>query len=533
MLGEDSVSRSGGRVSRRFAVAAAMAAVSAPLALPRLTGAQGTAAPVTENAAAEEIVQPGLVSSREGVLATKLVARPAEVDMGAGHPVSTYTFDGVVPGYTWEVRPGDTLKIDLVNELPPLDGDHADHVDMTRPHQWTTTNLHTHGLHVSPSGDSDNVFIAIPPGASHQYEIEIPDDHTGGLFWYHPHKHGGVAHQVRAGMAGALIVRGEIDEVPEIQAAREQVMVLQAIELGENYELLDPIPYPKPDQAFYPRKQILYPVNGRMNPRVTMYPGEVQRWRMLNAAEGKFMSLHLEDHDLNVIAWDGLTLHEPEPTSDVMMTAGNRTEVLVKAGAPGIYNLVLSPGSSQHPSIPGMPHATPEAEHNAELTVRPILTLEVVGEGPEMALPVSLPAYDPPILPIARQRHFAYTVERGENDSFKSFGVDGEAFDPDRTPYQVKLGTAEEWTLVNDIDHRYPEHAHGFHIHVNPFKVTHVNGEPLPRPQWRDTFALSGQDDDSFTCEMNFDDFTGIFVDHCHVLTHEDLGMMERIEVVP
>ncbi|HWV24430.1 MAG TPA: multicopper oxidase domain-containing protein [Thermomicrobiales bacterium] len=527
---DDSTSRPGGRVSRRAVVAAA---VAAPLGVSLLAHAQPSPSPVPEDASTGELVQPDVISSRDGVLEARLVAQTAEVDMGVGHAVRTYTFDGIVPGYTWEVRPGDRLKIDLVNDLPPLDDAHADHVDMTRPHQWTTTNLHTHGMHVSPSGNSDNVFITVSPGSSYQYDIEIPDDHTGGFFWYHPHKHGAVAHQVRAGMAGAIIVRGEIDEVPEIQSAKEQVMVLQAIELGDDYELLDPIPYPKPGEAFYPRTQILYPVNGRMNPRVTMYPGEVQRWRLLNAAEGKFMSLHLEGHDLNVLAWDGLTLHEPEPTRHVMMTAGNRTDVLVKAMAPGIYNLVLSPGSSQHPSIPGMAHATPEAEHNAELTPRSILTLEVVGEGPEMALPTTLPAYDPPILPIARQRTFAYTVERGESDSFQSFGVDGESFDPDRPPYQVKLGTAEEWTLVNDLDHRYPEHAHGFHIHVNPFRVTAVNGEPLARPQWRDTFALSGQDDDSFTCEMNFDDFTGIFVDHCHVLTHEDLGMMERIEVVP
>jgi len=68
---------------------------------------------------------------------------------------------------------------------------------------------------------------------------------------------------------------------------------------------------------------------------------------------------------------------------------------------------------------------------------------------------------------------------------------------------------------------------------VNPFKVTAVNGERLSKPLWRDTFALSGQDDDSITFETNFDDFTGIFVNHCHVLTHEDLGMMERSEVGP
>jgi FtsP/CotA-like multicopper oxidase with cupredoxin domain len=96
-----------------------------------------------------------------------------------------------------------------------------------------------------------------------------------------------------------------------------------------------------------------------------MYPGEVQRWRLLNAAEGKFMSLQLKDHDFNVLAWDGLTLPAPHPADVLMLSAGNRVEVLVKAGKPGVYDLVLTPGSSQKPNIPGMPPsggpARPEA----------------------------------------------------------------------------------------------------------------------------------------------------------------------------
>ena len=96
---------------------------------------------------------------------------------------------------------------------------------------------------------------------------------------------------------------------------------------------------------------------------------------------------------------------------------------------------------------------------------------------------------------------------------------------------QGKLGTAEEWTLFNGVDNKLPEHAHVFHIHVNAFKVTKINGQPLEKPRWRDTFVLTGQSGDSITLEMNFDDFTGKFVNHCHVLSHEDLGMMEAVEV--
>ncbi len=480
---------------------------------------------------AVELPQPQVRRSENGILALTLTCSPAMVDMGAAKLVSTYTYDGVVPGYTWDVDPGDELRIHLVNDLPALDHEH-DQIIPNRPHHWTT-NLHTHGLHVSPAANGDNPFLEIPPGESLDYEIAVPNDHTGGFFWYHPHKHGAVAQQVRGGMAGALIVRGEIDMVPEVAAAKEQVMVLQAIELGDDFQLLDPIPNPTKTEAFIPRTQILYTVNGVMNPKITMYPGEVQRWRILNAAEGKFMSLRLAEHDLNVLAWDGLTLPAPDPVQDALLSAGNRVEVLVKAGAPGTYDLILSPGSSQRPGIPGMAHATPVATENAELVVRPILTVDVTGSGPEMRLPASLPAWDPPMLPIATRRRFAYTVQRADDNEFLSFGVDGVPFAPENPPYQMKLGTAEEWTLINQVDPKLPEHAHGLHIHVNPFKITKINGETLERPLWRDTYALSGIDNDSLTLEMNLEDFAGRFVEHCHVLSHEDLGMMEALEVLP
>jgi len=97
----------------------------------------------------------------------------------------------------------------------------------------------------------------------------------------------------------------------------------------------------------------------------------------------------------------------------------------------------------------------------------------------------------------------------------------------------MKLGTAEEWTLTNGKDDKLPDHAHALHIHVNPIKVTKINGETLAIPLWRDTFVLTGKSGDSFTFEMNLEDYVGKFVEHCHILSHEDLGMMEALEVVP
>jgi FtsP/CotA-like multicopper oxidase with cupredoxin domain len=135
--------------------------------------------------------------------------------------------------------------------------------------------------------------------------------------------------------------------------------------------------------------------------------------------------------------------------------------------------------------------------------------------------------------PVNRTRNVEYTVEReADHTTFIDFGIDGDPFNPALPPYQAKLDTVEEWTITNATDEKLIDHAHVFHIHVNPFKVTRVNGVTLDPPQWRDTMSISGRDGDWFSCEMNIDDFTGKFVQHCHVLSHEDLGMMQTIEVI-
>jgi FtsP/CotA-like multicopper oxidase with cupredoxin domain len=251
-------------LTRRRAIGYGIGAAGA-LAAPALWPSRfkGAVSPAAARALAGqlELRAPRTLRSHRRKLAVKLVCRPGVVDMGAPKPVRTYTYDGIVPGYTWEVRAGDLLTVNLRNHLPKVPPQPA--MTMDRPHEWTTTNLHTHGLHVSPSGNADNIFLAIPPGDRQHYEIPIPEDHPAGIFWYHPHHHGAVCQQVRAGMAGLIIVRGDLDEVPEVKAAKERILVLQSIELGAGYELLDPIPDPTKEQAFFPRKNVLYTVNGK------------------------------------------------------------------------------------------------------------------------------------------------------------------------------------------------------------------------------------------------------------------------------
>ena len=117
---------------------------------------------------------------------------------------------------TINLRPGDTFRLTLINDLPVDDPSCPGSDNINLPHCFNITNMHTHGVWVSPAGNSDNVLLSIPPGGGEfTYEYNIPSDHPAGTFWYHPHMHGSTALQVSSGMTGALIIRGERLPTPD------------------------------------------------------------------------------------------------------------------------------------------------------------------------------------------------------------------------------------------------------------------------------------------------------------------------------
>ncbi|MDH3603682.1 MAG: multicopper oxidase domain-containing protein, partial [Candidatus Tectomicrobia bacterium] len=179
--------------------------------------------------------------SSDGLLDTNLNVHFATNRIG-DREVFTRTFEGGITAPTLRVRTGDTLRIRLSNFLPP--DVEEEHDDINIPHGFNTTNLHTHGFHVSPncSADgsvcSDNVLIEVHPGETQQYEYYLPENHPDGTFWYHPHKHGSAAVQFMGGMAGALIVEGESDAfLREHGIERDEVFVLQQIRVKEDGEV--------------------------------------------------------------------------------------------------------------------------------------------------------------------------------------------------------------------------------------------------------------------------------------------------------
>ncbi|MFN8674882.1 MAG: multicopper oxidase family protein [Thermomicrobiales bacterium] len=455
-----------------------------------------------------DLREPDAWRSADGVLRGDLRLAYASPEIG-GYTLNLRGYNGAIPGPTLRTKPGDRLALTLTNALPPNPDPLPENHNL--PHHFNTTNFHAHGLHVSPAGESDNVFRAMEPGGQYDIVIDIPPDHPAGTFWYHPHHHGAVDAQLTSGCFGALIVEGDFADVPEIAAAQERVLLLSEVlfdYLGqiEHYDTLWPEASPR-----------FLAVNGQREPILRMRPGEVQRWRVVQAAHEDNFRLGLSGHELHVIARDGIGLAAVEHVPDVVIAPGQRADLLVQAGEPGTYQLAALPNDQGYRSPEG-----------------PFATVIVEGEPLPMNLPQRLPA--PPFADItdseltgARTLTLSeWAPENPAAGNYQEFAflVDGRQFDPDRVDQRVRLNAVEEWTIVND-----DVSDHIFHIHTNPFQVTQVNGEALATPVWLDTVTVPRQG--SVTYRTRFLDFTGKLVLHCHMMNHEELGMMQIVEIVP
>ncbi len=499
--------------------------------------------------------------SREGLLETILKVKytdPKSASIG-GCGVTLRTYNGQLVGPTLRLKPGATLAAELRNELPLETPDQmADQIHQeasnafidTRPHTFNTTNLHTHGLHVSPTGNSDNVLLAIPPTTSFPYEIHVPSNHPSGTFWYHAHTHGSTAIQVGSGMAGALIIEDEPADIPEsLRKAneREKVMVFQTI-LYDTYGRADDI------TAFFPDSkstEVLckegksgctwqnslrrVTINGQIVPRITMRPGEVQRWRMIDTSFRESLNIRLEGHSLHEIALDGLYLGRIDTwttAQPIDLEPGYRSDVLVKASmTPGTYRLLDAPTSA----VQALRGVVEDENLLAEIVIE--------GEPMDMKLPTDAEMAKLAPFPGVNLQAQADGVQTAvfklgsaasSTDARNYFQINYSAFNPTRIRY-VKLGATDMWNLttVGDpsvITNGIPPLPHVFHIHVNPFQTTRKDPKGQSETVWKDTLLIpAGQTLNIYT---QYTDFIGQFVMHCHILDHEDLGMMEIVEVV-
>ncbi|WP_164016424.1 multicopper oxidase family protein [Pyxidicoccus trucidator] len=460
----------------------------------------------------------------------------------ASDEVRLRSYNGKLVGPVIEVRPGDTLNVFLNNNLPeipppPPPPPGTPPPPNNIPHGFNATNLHFHGLHVSPAGISDNVMIAAGPGDRLQYEVKIPRDHAAGTYWYHPHKHGSVTLQVASGMVGALIIRGDIDRVPAIKKAKERIFVFQQIAYELNAQGIGEVERYAP--TFTPlggwpvliQQGRRFTINGEVEPTFILKPGEVQRWRFIHAGTREPLQVKLVKRDPKTraevpipqyqIALDGITTGFIDRVDVTELHPAYRADVLVRAvddkGKPlpeGVYWLV-----DENPAARGTPSrdlarvvvkggkcemALPkESELKGLAPFKPIEDDEITGTQ-EAHFSIDPPNPNPPPPPAVQPK----------------FLINGKEFDPHAPPRKLKLDAVEEWNISSrDLDHP-------FHIHVNPFMFKRADG----RVVWKDTINLAPLQ--SMKVRTRYTRYIGVFMVHCHILVHADLGMAETMEIV-
>lgn len=416
--------------------------------------------------------EPRTLTSRDGMLATNLIAN-AKAVLVNGKPQDLPHYNSSYIGSTWEIKGGDTVKVNMANQLN------------------TPTNLHFHGSHVSPKGNSDNVLLSINPNETFEYEYKLPATHPPGLYWYHPHYHPDVETQVLGGMVGAIKVRGAIDEVEGIKGVPERLLVLTTID-GKRTN----VP--------------LRLVNGQQKPDMYLRPGQTVRMQVVNASADDIYNLAIPGYTLNIFSRDGNTTSRIDKVKSEVMMPGDRIEFLFTPGSYGTL-AVKSLAYDQ-----GFAHYVEDTFMNIRVQGFPTLPI---------ALPKQLPHYDDlRNATINKTRTLTFSMKEEESGDTE-FLLDGREVNMNRVDQVMVLGATEEWKLVNET-----KEVHPFHIHINPFQVISINGQPVERYGYDDTFQVPAKSE--VVIRTRYLDFDGKFVLHCHILFHEDHGMMQVVEIV-
>ncbi len=437
----------------------------------------------------------------------------------AGNPANLLTYGGAFVAPTIRARRGDLLRLHLTNSLP------ATTALNVLGHLENVTNLHVHGMHVSPGkGPSgltgDDVFVRVPPGGGMlDYEYDLSLQPPGSMGLYHPHSHGTVAEQIWGGLIGAIDIAD--DPITALSSYETHLFVLKDISLSGD----SPAPYSLMDYT-RGKEGALVTVNGQLNPVLALRPGQVQRWRIYNASTARFYRLGLERHTFQVVGTDGGLLDRPYAAHEILASPGERIDVLVQASpAGGAYSLLALPYDRGSMGM-GMMGSGGSAS-----TVT-LLTANVIGAPASDAFPGSVNpeaarlAIDTTTLPRAQ---FTLGMTMGKAT------VNGVSFDvaADGTLtaalHDSRVGTYEVWEIVNGTGMDHP-----WHQHVNPAQLVSTSGGDASyaayaalyraAPAYKDTVIVPKWG--SMTLLVPVLDYTGRAVFHCHIVEHEDIGMM-------
>jgi FtsP/CotA-like multicopper oxidase with cupredoxin domain len=539
------------------------------------------------------VAEPQNLTSHSGVLRVELTALNSRQADGS----TRYCFIDATrqQSPTLRVKPGDLVILTLKNELVEFDsGTHGAGMHMhasaenggaeksdagKKPNPCTSnlmtrdsTNLHFHGFTIPPLCHQDDVLhTSVQPGdPPFEYRFLIPKDEPPGLYWYHPHIHGFTKEQVLGGASGAMIVEGIERADKAVAGLPERVFVIR------DQDLLNPNAPPSKLEPVVPRMLfdrdgdaantgtgygkpakdlsinfVPVPYPDYPPARIEMKPDEQQLWRVVNASGITYLNLQVifgrQPQPLGLVALDGVPLNQAGLAPDFVdwqthlgVPPGGRVEFIVKGPPAGVSGILFTKtvdtgaGGENDPNrtLAVITSSRDASEETSQL-----------GTAALPLLPSQLPWLGS-VTPV-RTRHLYFSeklLEPNNPNSATEFylTVDGQTpqqFDPksDVPNIVAKQGTVEDWIIENRSNE-----LHAFHIHQLHFLLVEHNGQPVNEPFLRDTVNVPYYNGralqyPSVRLRMDFRDpnTVGEFVYHCHLLEHEDGGMMGLIRVEP
>lgn len=446
-------------------------------------------------------------TTEAGVFQVSITARPATINVN-GTSATLLTYNGQHPGPLIRVRKTQLLRLKFTNNLPD------DGRTNILGHSTRVTNIHTHGLHVTPGDNAnqthgDNMMVMVMPGGMGEevYEYDLSKHPGGNLNFYHPHIHGCVADQMWAGMSAPLVVEDEVDTLSGLE---EHVLVLKDITLSGS----EPAPHSSRMEYMQGKEGSTVMVNGQVNPRLTIKKGQVQRWRVVNACTARFFKLSLQGHTMHVVGTDGGLLRAPHPVSSVLLSPGERLDLLIKADS------TSKTTSFKWLSLPYSRHGMMSSQ---QVT---LMTLTYSGTMSAQSIPNTIDPnamrIDPASVRVAATKNITLSMSQGAGY------INGVTYASHEKCFMTHsmADTWEIWQVFNNSGMDHP-----FHHHTNSAQVLSISGGDssyaalvTTTTAWKDVTIVPKWG--SVRLLMPVQDYTGMAMVHCHIIEHEDIGMM-------
>lgn len=410
----------------------------------------------------------------------RLEARESEWEFVPGQKTKVWAYNGQVPGPTIEARVGDVLEVELVNSLSD------------------STSIHWHGVRLPAEMDgTELVQIGVRPGQSFTYRFELKDV---GTFWYHPHHN--ESEQLERGLYGAILVRA----ANEPQLDRERVLVFDDVKLDRAGQIARIGGFVEHHDG---RQGSTLLVNGTRTPEIEIAAGHMERWRIVNASSARYIRLSVGGQTFSLIGTDGGLIEQPLEVKELLLTPGDRGDIVV--------------GPFDEGSVIRVESLKYDRRTIARSTVELIATLKVTPPSPSVAKLAGMLRQIAPL--VGSDATPTREIHLGVRPSLKNgvtFVVNGEAHHRDR---DVVAGELQVWEIVNDTLMDHPFHLHGFF-----FQVLTVNGKAPAFRSWEDTVNIPPRG--RVKIAWMPEDHPGRWMYHCHILEHHASGMMGHFEIV-